>query len=87
MLPPSVTGLGRPKTTKVPVSNAKLVPADIMEDFKKAVLGSDDTKTGLIENLKKRFPKATKEAIKQTLDVVAVRVGKQWQLRSDQVAV
>ncbi|RPA86310.1 hypothetical protein BJ508DRAFT_149085 [Ascobolus immersus RN42] len=83
MLPPSAGGLGRPRNKPLAVTNAKLVSADMMEDFKKAVLDSDDTKTGLIENLKKRFPKATKEAIKQTLEVVAVRVGKKWQLRND----
>lgn len=63
----------------------KLIPANLMADFKKAVAGSDLTKTGLIEVLKKQFPQCSKDAIKDTLGVVATRVGKKetdkkWEL-------
>lgn len=63
----------------------KLIDANFMEDFRKAVSGSDLTKIGLIEVLKKQFPQCSKEAIKDTLSAVAVRVGKKetekkWQL-------
>ena len=63
----------------------KLVESEYMADFKKAIDGSDLTKAGLIEILKKQFPKCSKDAIKDTLSVVAKRVGqkevdKKWLL-------
>ena len=64
----------------------KLVPPEYMEDFKRAIDGSDMTKAGLIEQLKKAFPKVGKDNIKNTLEIVAERVGekrddKRWILR------
>jgi chromatin assembly factor 1 subunit A len=69
-------GSKKPKST---------VPAEQLEDFKRAIEGSDMTKTGLIEVLKKQFPKIPKEAIKNTVGLVAERVGdkqddKRWVL-------
>ncbi|KAI9795689.1 MAG: hypothetical protein M1825_001263 [Sarcosagium campestre] len=57
------------------VQNKRLIEPELLEDFKMAVKGSDLTKAGLIEVLKKRFPKASKDAIKTTLGVIAARVG------------
>jgi len=54
----------------------KIVEPEYMEDFKKAINGSDLTKAGLIEILKKQFPKCSKDAIKDTLGAVAERKGK-----------
>ncbi|EAW14734.1 putative chromatin assembly factor 1 subunit A [Aspergillus clavatus NRRL 1] len=51
-----------------------LTPEQLAE-FKQAVNGSDLTKTGLIEVLKKRFPKVSKDVLKETLNQVATRVG------------
>lgn len=64
----------------------KLVPDEDMEAFKRAIEGSDMTKTGLIEVLKKTFPKIGKDAIRNTIDILAERVGekrddKRWVLR------
>jgi len=56
-------------------TSKRLVPPECMDDFKHAINGSDMTKTGLIEVLKKAFPKIPKENIKNTLDLVAKRVG------------
>lgn len=63
-----------------------MIPAEDLEAFKKAVDGSDMTKAGLVELLKKQFPKASKDAIRETLGKVAVRIGgkeadKRWVLR------
>jgi len=69
-----------------PQTPKKLIPAEDLEAFKKAVDGSDMTKAGLVELLKKQFPKASKDAIRETLGKVAVRIGgkeadKRWVLR------
>jgi chromatin assembly factor 1 subunit A len=56
-------------------TSKRLVPPECMDDFKHAINGSDMTKAGLIEVLKKAFPKIPKENIKNTLDLVAKRVG------------
>lgn len=71
------------KTTnhKIP----KMIEPELLDDFKQAVEGSDLTKLGLIEILKKQFPQCSKDVIKDTLGAVAVRVGKKevekkWQL-------
>ncbi|KZF20385.1 hypothetical protein L228DRAFT_250071 [Xylona heveae TC161] len=53
---------------------ASLSPEELVE-FKQAVHGSDLTKAGLIEVLKKRFPKHSKDIIKDTLTSIAQRVG------------
>lgn len=84
----TLDGKPLPTNTKKKVNNDKptqLIDAGLMEDFKKAVSGSDLTKLGLIEILKKQFPQCSKDAIKDTLSAVAVRVGKtqtekKWQL-------
>jgi chromatin assembly factor 1 subunit A len=54
----------------------KLISPDLLSAFKEAVEGSTDTKIGLIEILKKQFPKVAKDVIKDTLGAVAQRVGK-----------
>ncbi|KAL8826721.1 MAG: hypothetical protein Q9170_007296 [Blastenia crenularia] len=54
----------------------RMVALDVLEDFKRAVEGSDLTKAGLVEVLKKQFPKQSKDAIKDTLGAVAERIGK-----------
>lgn len=64
----------------------KVVPEEHMENFKRAVEGSDMTKAGLIEVLKKAFPKIGKDNIKNSLEQVAERVGdkrddKRWVLK------
>ncbi|MCJ1258580.1 hypothetical protein MMC24_006413 [Lignoscripta atroalba] len=71
---------------KPPSLPKRIIPPDLMDDFKKAIQGSDLTKAGLVEILKKQFPKASKDAIKDTLGLVAQRVGikeadKVWVLR------
>ncbi|MCJ1401456.1 hypothetical protein MMC11_004669 [Xylographa trunciseda] len=66
---PSVT---RPKNS----APSKPIPSDLLEDFKKAVDGSDLTKAGLIEVLKKKFPSITKGTVQDTIALVAERVGK-----------
>ena len=89
-------GPNQPVSTKQPskaaaakaskLSNATPLPTELLEDFKKAVDGSDLTKVGLIEVLKKKFPSATRNTVEQTLLQVAERVGskaveKRWKLR------
>lgn len=61
------------------------VPEDQLESFKRAIEGSDMTKAGLVEVLKKQFSKIPKAAIQNTLGMVAARVGdkqedKRWVL-------
>ncbi|GAD96880.1 conserved hypothetical protein [Paecilomyces variotii No. 5] len=53
----------------------KLFPPEQLAEFKEVVEGSDLTKMGLIEILKKRFPKVSKDVLKDTLNSVATRVG------------
>ncbi|KAB8265529.1 chromatin assembly factor 1 subunit A-domain-containing protein [Aspergillus pseudonomiae] len=50
-------------------------PSELLAEFKQVVDGSDLSKLGLIEILKKRFPKVSKDALKDTLNSVATRVG------------
>ncbi|OJJ48485.1 hypothetical protein ASPZODRAFT_130529 [Penicilliopsis zonata CBS 506.65] len=62
-------------------------PPEQLAEFKAAVDGSDLTKAGLIEVLKKRFPKVSKDVLRETLNSVAVRVGqkeadKKWCIQS-----
>jgi chromatin assembly factor 1 subunit A len=59
-----------------PTTNSKPMPQEIMNDFKLAIEGSDLTKTGLIEVLKKKFPSVTKNTVVDTLAMVAKREGK-----------
>jgi len=63
----------------------KSIPGDLLPAFRAAVQGSDLTKAGLIEILKKQFPKCSKDSIKDTLSSIAVRQGakeseKKWVL-------
>ncbi|KAL4927754.1 putative chromatin assembly factor 1 subunit A [Aspergillus undulatus] len=50
-------------------------PAEQLGEFKTVVQDSNLTKMGLVEVLKKRFPKVSKGTLKHTLDSVATRVG------------
>lgn len=59
-----------------PNKELKMISDEFMVAFKQAVHGSDLTKAGLIEILKKQFPKCSKDAIRDTLGAIAVRVGK-----------
>ncbi|KAJ5575899.1 hypothetical protein N7535_002825 [Penicillium sp. DV-2018c] len=77
-----VAGSALPATSKA----KRPFPPDLLGEFKEAVEGSDLSKIGLVEILKKRFPKVSKETLKATLDQVAVRVGqkevdKKWVCR------
>jgi len=65
----------------------KMVSSDLLPAFKQAISGSDLTKAGLVEVLKKQFPKVSKDTIKDTLSAVASREGlkeadKRWILTS-----
>ena len=77
---PSTDTLNNVKTPK------RLIPNDLIDDFKSAIKGSDLTKIGLVEVLKKQFPKQSKDVLRDSLDMVAERVGeklaeKRWVLR------
>lgn len=72
------------KATKCP---KRLIPIELWEEFKQAVDGNEFTKVGLLEVLKKQFPKQPKAALRDTLDTLAERVGakeaeKKWVLKS-----
>ncbi|KAF2084645.1 hypothetical protein K490DRAFT_59445 [Saccharata proteae CBS 121410] len=74
-----------PNGASVPKPLKRLVPPEMMAEFKATIQGSDMTKLALIEALKKKFPKMTKDAITNTLPIVAKRVGssnqeKRWAL-------
>ncbi|KAJ5280260.1 hypothetical protein N7478_005632 [Penicillium angulare] len=70
-----------------PTSKARRpFPPEQLTEFKEVVEGSDLSKIGVVEILKKRFPKVSKDTLKATLDQVAVRVGqkeadKKWVCR------
>ncbi|KHJ34183.1 putative chromatin assembly factor 1 subunit a [Erysiphe necator] len=53
--------------------STKLIAPEDMEEFKTAVVGSDLSKIGLIEVLKKKFPGRPAAAIKATLELIARR--------------
>ncbi|KAG0646669.1 Chromatin assembly factor 1 subunit rlf2 [Hyphodiscus hymeniophilus] len=53
----------------------KLMPAEDIDDFMREIKGSNLTKVGLIEVLKKKFPGRTAAAVKNTLELIAQRVG------------
>ncbi|EPE33469.1 hypothetical protein GLAREA_06482 [Glarea lozoyensis ATCC 20868] len=80
-----------PQTSKLPPGRPKLpklLPADDIPKFRQAVQGSNLSKVGLIEVLKKQFPGRQAAAIKGTLEVVARRVGvkekdKRWVVVGD----
>lgn len=76
-----------PATASKPAVPKKMVPDDQLPAFKAEIQGKDLTKLGMIEALKKAFPKLPKAAITNTLSVVAARVGptekeKRWVLVS-----
>lgn len=54
----------------------KLISPDLLPAFKQAIEGKVMTKIGLIEILKKDFPRVPKDVIKDTLGAVAQRAGK-----------
>ncbi|KAF2448630.1 hypothetical protein P171DRAFT_518118 [Karstenula rhodostoma CBS 690.94] len=63
----------------------RMIDASLVPAFKAEVAGSDLTKIGMIEALKKKFPKVPKDAITNTLTEVAQRIGpsaaeKRWVL-------
>ncbi|KAL4801601.1 chromatin assembly factor 1 subunit A-domain-containing protein [Aspergillus unguis] len=60
---------------KRPGNPKQAFPVDQLAELKGVIEGSDLTKTGLVEVLKKRFPKVSKGTLKETLDSVATRVG------------
>ncbi|KAK2756426.1 chromatin assembly factor-I (CAF-I) p90 subunit [Arachnomyces sp. PD_36] len=75
---PSGPNNGKPK---------RQFPPEQLAELKGIVEGSDLTKTGLIEVVKKRFPKIPKGVLRDTVSDVAVRVGdkeadKKWVLKS-----
>lgn len=68
-----------------PAKPKRMIPDEHLAAFKQEVEGKDLTKIGMIEALKKVFPKIPKDAITNTLSVVAARVGptekeKRWVL-------
>ncbi|KAI8933215.1 hypothetical protein NX059_009850 [Plenodomus lindquistii] len=72
-------------TTVKPAKAKRMIPSDQLPAFKAEVDGKDLTKIGMIEALKKAFPKLPKDAISNTLSVIAARVGptekeKRWVL-------
>ncbi|KAF1835352.1 hypothetical protein BDW02DRAFT_568087 [Decorospora gaudefroyi] len=66
--PPSGTP-GKPAKAK------RMIPTEQLDAFKAEIEGKDLTKIGMVEALKKVFPKLPKDAITNTLSVVAARVG------------
>ncbi|KAL9116877.1 MAG: hypothetical protein Q9187_006594 [Circinaria calcarea] len=81
--PSPITGSSTSKARK---AATKPLPPELLDDFKQAVQGSDLTKAGLVEVLKKQFPKAAKDTIKDTINEIAERVGakeadKRWRLK------
>jgi chromatin assembly factor 1 subunit A len=52
-----------------------MVPQEIMPEFRAAIRNNNLTKVGLIEVLKKKFPKTSAPSIKFTLENIAQRVG------------
>jgi chromatin assembly factor 1 subunit A len=76
---PQTSSPGKPAKAK------RLIPPEHLPAFKAEIEGKDLTKIGMVEALKKVFPKLPKDAITNTLSVVAARVGptekeKRWVL-------
>ncbi|KAF2852028.1 hypothetical protein T440DRAFT_393703 [Plenodomus tracheiphilus IPT5] len=68
-----------------PAKAKRMIPPEQLPAFRAEVDGKDLTKIGMIEALKKAFPKLPKDAISNTLSVIAARVGptekeKRWVL-------
>ncbi|KAG6994100.1 hypothetical protein G7Y79_00047g083260 [Physcia stellaris] len=82
------SGKGISAKSAKPVTVKRFIPTELLEEFKQAVSGSDSTKLGIVEELKKKFPKQSKGAISDTLSAVAERVGpregdKRWVIKSE----
>jgi chromatin assembly factor 1 subunit A len=74
-------------STAKAVKPKRMIASEQLQAFKAEVEGQDLTKIGMIEALKKKFPKVPKDAITNTLTAVAKRVGpsekeKRWVLFS-----
>ena len=74
---------------KPPKPPKRLIPPDLMNDFKATVSGNGLTKLGLLEVLKQQFPKQSKDTIRETLDMIAERTGpklaeRRWVLKEGQ---
>ncbi|EAT77173.1 hypothetical protein SNOG_15508 [Parastagonospora nodorum SN15] len=72
-------------TASKPAKAKRMIPPEQLQAFKAEIDGKDLTKIGMVEALKKIFPKLPKDAITNTLSVVAARVGptekeKRWVL-------
>ncbi|KAH7413688.1 chromatin assembly factor 1 subunit A-domain-containing protein [Phaeosphaeria sp. MPI-PUGE-AT-0046c] len=72
-------------TASKPVKAKRTIPIEHLPAFKAEIDGKDLTKIGMVEHLKKVFPKLPKDAITNTLSVAAARVGptekeKRWVL-------
>jgi chromatin assembly factor 1 subunit A len=72
-------------TASKPAKTKRMIPTEQLAAFKAEIDGKDLTKIGMVEALKKVFPKLPKDAITNTLSVVAARVGptekeKRWVL-------
>lgn len=79
------TPQNRSPSTASKTKAKRMIPPEHMTAFKAEIDGKDLTKIGMIESLKKAFPKIPKDAISNTLSVVAARVGptekeKRWVL-------
>ncbi|RKF57298.1 Chromatin assembly factor 1 subunit rlf2 [Erysiphe neolycopersici] len=73
-IPHQVALMPRPRNKEnLHHSSLKLIAPEDMEEFKTAVAGSDLSKIGLIEVLKKKFPGRSAATIKSTLELVARR--------------
>lgn len=59
-----------------PEKPKKMIPVEHIEAFRNAVRGSNLTKIGIVEVLKKQFPDCTGAQVKETLNVIARRAGK-----------
>jgi chromatin assembly factor 1 subunit A len=75
----------QPGSASKPVKAKRMIPPEQLSAFKAEIDGKDLTKIGMVEALKKMFPKLPKDAITNTLSVVAARVGptekeKRWVL-------
>ena len=90
--PPPPNNRLQVSSTPAAANSAKdkmLLPEEEIERFKREVEGSDLSKVGLIEVLKKKFPGRKAPVIKNTLEVVAKRMGskevdKRWVLLDDE---
>ncbi|KAH7396226.1 chromatin assembly factor 1 subunit A-domain-containing protein [Pyrenochaeta sp. MPI-SDFR-AT-0127] len=74
-----------PRSASKSAKAKRMIPTEQLPAFKAEIDGKDLTKIGMIEALKKVFPKLPKDAITNTLSVVAARVGptekeKRWVL-------